>query len=231
MVRAQCSGCGKTVRGGADWSGRSGHCPKCGAVIIFPDLNSEFDRAEIVARSSGGKLKAKIQEVLEFPNLGNLKFVVIIAATGISLWVWSHLIVLLAYGWFAYHGFGLRVHHLSKRGVYLNNGDELGFFWHAVFMFGFLGLWYLLLEGADVLVGRVSHKFFAWSFILLAGIATWSSLLYTDRYEARELRVMFNRGSLRSFVLALLAIAIVAGLTYWRIRRSEDRTARVLGES
>jgi hypothetical protein len=227
MLRVQCAGCGKTVRGGADWSGRSGHCPKCGAVIIFPDLRSEFDRAEVAARASGQTLRSKISEALEFPNLGKLKFVVVVAATGVSLWAWCYLIVVLAYGRLAYNMAGLRVQHLSRRGVLLNNGEELNYFWHAIFMLGFLGLWYLLVEGADALVGRVRQKLLAWSLIVLAGVVAWSSLLYIDRFEARELRITFHRWPIRSFLSGLLAVAAVAALTYWRTRRSrEDRLRR-----
>lgn len=34
-IRATCSGCGKTVKGGDDWAGRSAKCPGCGASITF----------------------------------------------------------------------------------------------------------------------------------------------------------------------------------------------------
>ncbi len=147
MLRVECPGCGKKVRGGDDWSGRSGNCPKCGAVILFPHLDSEFDRAEIAARESGQSFASKVADVLEFPNLGKLKFIVVIGATGVSLWVWSYVIVILAYGRIAYNFFGLRISQLTRHGIYLNNGDELNWFWNMIFMLGYLGLWFLLVEG------------------------------------------------------------------------------------
>jgi hypothetical protein len=145
VIRVECSGCGKRVRGGDDWSGRSGHCPKCGAVILFPDLNAEFDRAEIAARESAKSLGARISKLIQYPNLGKLKFVAIVSALGISLWVWNYLIVVLAYGRSGYHRVGLRVVPGSGDGIHINNGDELNVFWHAIYTAGFLGLWYLLM--------------------------------------------------------------------------------------
>jgi hypothetical protein len=34
-IRATCSNCGKTTKGGDDWAGKSAKCPACGAVIHF----------------------------------------------------------------------------------------------------------------------------------------------------------------------------------------------------
>jgi hypothetical protein len=222
MLRVECSGCGKKVRGGDDWSGRSGNCPKCGTIIFFPHLDSEFDRAEIALRESGRSLASKVAEALEFPNLGRLKFIVVIGATGVSLWTWSYLIIVLAYGRIAYNMFGLRISRLTKHGIYLNNGDELNFFWNTIFMLGFFGLWYLLLEGANELVGRVKQKLLAWSFILLASGVTWYRVLHQDAYEARHIGLVTNDRFIRSYFSALTAIAIVAALTYWRAKRSRE---------
>src|SRR5687768_12828792 len=41
-VRALCSDCGRTVRGGDDWAGKSGKCPSCGGTIAFPSSPSNF---------------------------------------------------------------------------------------------------------------------------------------------------------------------------------------------
>ena len=34
-IRATCSGCGKVIKAGDDWDGRTGNCPGCGAIVSF----------------------------------------------------------------------------------------------------------------------------------------------------------------------------------------------------
>ena len=40
MIRATCSVCGKTTKGGDDWAGRTAQCPSCQAPIYFPPTPS-----------------------------------------------------------------------------------------------------------------------------------------------------------------------------------------------
>jgi hypothetical protein len=224
MLTVECPKCGKTLRGGDEWSGRSGKCPKCGAIVIFPDLASDFDRAEIAERETGVSFRSKVAQVFEFPNLGRLKFIVVVAATGVSLWVWYYLIIVLAYGRPAYNAFHLRVYQATKHGIYLNNGDQLNFFWNAIFMLGFLGLWYVLVQVCDEMVGRSKQKLLPWSLILLAGGLTWYSILHIDEYESAKSHLGTSNYLIRNYTSALFAIALVGALTYWRMKRSQDRT-------
>ena len=100
------------------------------------------------------------------------------AMCGVSAWIWVRLIIVLAYGITAYR-FGLRVESGGKTaGIVLNNGDRLNFFWYSVFAAGFLASWILLVNGANYLVARSRRKGWAISWIVLAGLAAWASLMW-----------------------------------------------------
>ena len=35
-IRVKCSGCGKTIKGGDDWAGKTANCPHCSTIVKFP---------------------------------------------------------------------------------------------------------------------------------------------------------------------------------------------------
>lgn len=225
MLRVVCSSCGGKVRGGDDWSGRSGSCPKCGAVIIFPQLESEFDRAAIAAEQAPASFGKKIADVVEFPNLGKLKTVAVIAAAGFSLWIWSNAIVWLAFGKYAYFYGGLRVIHLSRGSIDLNDGAHLDLFWATIFYSGYFGLWYLLMDGADEAIGRTDQKLLVWCLILIAGFAGWYKVITAQFTLAQQTRRVGYYPTSHASATSVLALIPVAALVIWRGKRSMQRRA------
>lgn len=63
-IRATCSGCGKTVKGGDDWAGRSAKCPGCGGAIRFANPDPFDGFAEFAA---GEHLRSVSQELVGAP--------------------------------------------------------------------------------------------------------------------------------------------------------------------
>jgi hypothetical protein len=35
-IRVKCSGCGRTIKGGDDWAGKTANCPHCSTIVEFP---------------------------------------------------------------------------------------------------------------------------------------------------------------------------------------------------
>jgi hypothetical protein len=171
MLRAKCIWCGKNVRGGDDWAGRSGHCPNCNAEIIFPRIGPGPTEPEpekpLQLIDDAGLWKASGPEA-----------VYAAAMCGVSAWILVRLIVVLAYGTRAYW-FGLRVESAGKMaGIALNNGEQLNFFWYSVFVPGFLASWILLVNGVNYLAARPRQKGLANFLIGFIGVMAWSSLMW-----------------------------------------------------
>jgi hypothetical protein len=208
MLRTKCIWCGKTVKGGDDWSGRSGRCPNCDAEIFFPKIGPTTGPETVTS---------KMKSVVEYPNLGAWATLAVVAATGVSLWIWVRLIIFFAYGTRPYFWTGLRVTTLSKtRGIKLNNGDELNIFWLSLFMTGFITLWFLLMRGADYIAGRFEPRRGVLFLIFLASSVTWYSLLYQIVVPPRQLRISFYPSPGWQVIRISFAVLLVGGLVMWR---------------
>src|SRR4051812_45472374 len=101
MLRTKCIWCGKNVRGGDDWAGRSGHCPNCNAEIIFPQIGPPPTEPE------PAKPLQLIDEAALWKASGP-EAIYAAAMCGVSAWIWVRLIIVLAFGFKAYWH-GLRV--------------------------------------------------------------------------------------------------------------------------
>jgi DNA-directed RNA polymerase subunit RPC12/RpoP len=209
MLRTKCIWCGKRVRGGDDWAGRSGHCPNCDAEIFFPRLGPGPTAPE----------PAKPLQLIDEEGLWNSSgaaAVYVAAMCGISAWVWIRLIIILAYGIKAYW-YGLRVESAGKMaGIVLNNGAQLNFFWYSIFASGFLASWLLLANGANYLVVRSRQTGLANFLIGLIGFSAWASLIWQMFQPTRRLPIgSFSSPGWQVFRIAI-AIVLMAGLTTWR---------------
>jgi DNA-directed RNA polymerase subunit RPC12/RpoP len=140
MIRVECGNCGRKIRGGDDWSGRSGNCPKCGAVILFPRIEAEFEQAIQVraAAQQAPDVNADFFSVAkqwEFPNLRDAAIVAVAAVTGASIWIWMKLIVFLNFGMQSYFMARLRVVSANPwSGIAYNNGERLSVFYFSGLM-------------------------------------------------------------------------------------------------
>jgi hypothetical protein len=222
MLRTKCIWCGKTVRGGDDWAGRTGKCPHCDAEIIFPRLDGPPTEPA----------PAKPFEFIDPHNYFNSNgwaAVALIGVCGISAWTWVRLIIFLAYGFWPYR-MGLRVAGMSKvYGVALNNGDQLDFYWFLIFVSGFLTTWMLLIRGANYLVEHHRPRVAAIALIVLAGVATWISLIWQAMPARYRFTFHFPAGSARQGFFSLLVVFAVGGMVMWRDWKTWRETADVVG--
>jgi hypothetical protein len=197
-------------------------------VIFFPAIGEDFPSPEALA-AADRKVETgplRLLKFVKYPNLGWMSLVAVVAVAITSMWIWCQLIVILAYGNYAYFSYGLRVVRVSKvSGFDLSNGQHLGGFWRAVFMSGYLGLWAVLMKAADEVVGRASSKAIVWSLILFAGGAAGYSLFDQMAHTIRRNGQVPEAGLERPFLL-LFIVAVVAALTYWRVTKSPEAIAK-----
>jgi DNA-directed RNA polymerase subunit RPC12/RpoP len=209
MLRTKCIWCGKTVRGGDDWGGRSGHCPNCGAEIFFPRIGPGPTAPQ----------PSKPLQLIDEKNIWNVSgptAFVAAAMCGASAWIWVRLIILLAYGFGPYWR-GLRVESAGKlAGIVLNNGERLNFFWYSVFAAGFLALWMLLLNGANCVVDRSRTKGRTVALVVLVGLASWLSLIWQVTQPTKRLPIGSYSSPGWQIIRIAFAIVLMAGLTNWR---------------
>ena len=209
MLRTKCIWCGKTVRGGNDWAGRSGKCPNCQAEIIFPRIGPPATEPQ----------PATPNPLIDPENLWNSTdwgSVACVAVIGIAAWIWGRLIIFLAYGYQAYR-MGLYVTVFGKEyGVSLNNGERLNFFWTLVYVSGFVTTLFLLIRGANFLVQRTRPHSWALGLIFLAGGATWGSLLWQAIPGRYPFPFHFGAGSTRQAFFTLLVVFVTGGMVAWR---------------
>jgi DNA-directed RNA polymerase subunit RPC12/RpoP len=209
MLRTKCIWCGKNVRGGDDWAGRSGKCPNCGAEIIFPQIGPLRTEPE----------PAKPLQLIDEEALWKAsgpEAIYAAAMCGVSAWIWVRLIIVLAFGIRAYW-LGLRVESGGKiSGIVLNNGSQLNFFWYAVFATGFLASWMLLVNGANYLVAWSKQKGWANFLIYLAGVAAWGSLMWQLLQPTRRRLIGGNSSPGWQLIRIAFAVLLMAGLTTWR---------------
>ncbi len=228
MLRVQCSNCGRIVRGGDDWSGRSGNCPKCGAVIFFPAIGEDFPSPEALA-AVDPKAETGPQRLLKYvkyPSLGWMSLLVGVAAAFVSMWIWCQLIVILAFGRYAYFTYGLRIVYLDRHsGVDLSNGQHLGAFWTWAFMTACSGSVVVLMKAADIVVGKASSKALVWLLIVFAGGASAYSLVDQMANTLRRKGPTHETWLERPYLLIFVAIVVLA-LTYWRLNNSPEAIAK-----
>jgi hypothetical protein len=214
MLRTTCIWCGKTVRGGDDWAGRSGKCPNCGAEIIFP-------------RMGPPPTEPAPAKPFTFINPDNYWLatdwgaVGLAALCGVAAWIWVRLIIFLAYGLQAYR-MGLRIAVFGRLpGVTLNNGDYLSFFWATLFVSGFITTWAFLIRAANHLVGRTWPRGQAIALVLLVGLLAWISLL-AQAMPPHPFPIHFGESPARQAFAYLIAIFAAAGIVVWRDLKSGE---------
>jgi DNA-directed RNA polymerase subunit RPC12/RpoP len=209
MLRTKCIWCGKTVRGGDDWAGRSGKCPNCQAEIIFPRIGPPPTEPEPVASTP----------LIDLENWWNTEGwggAAIMAIIGVAAWVWGRLIIFFAYGYQAYWA-GLYVTVFGKEfGVALNNGQRLNFFWTLVYVSGFATTLFLLIRVANYLVLQTRPRSRALTLIFLAGVAAWGSMLWQATSQNYLRYSHFNAGSTRQAFFTLVVVLVTGGMVAWR---------------
>jgi len=209
MLRTKCIWCGKSVRGGNDWAGRSGKCPNCQAEIIFPRIGPPTTEPP----------PATPYQLID-PEIWwsstDLGGAACLAVIGVAAWIWGRLIIFLAYGYQAYR-VGLYVTVFGKQyGVALNNGDRLNFFWTLVYVSGFVTTLFLLIRGANFLVLRTRPRSRALALIFLAGVATWGSMLWQATFGSYRSYPHFFAGSTRQAFFTLVVMLVTGGIVAWR---------------
>jgi hypothetical protein len=218
MLRVQCSNCGRVVRGCDDWSGRSGNCPKCGAVIFFPTVGEDFPSPEALAALEP-KTKSVAARVVSFLNPENAwtstgwGAVVSAALLAITAWIWFWLVIELNFGGGVYHA-GLRVVPAVRgRGVALNNGESLGIIWSVLFPTGFVVTWVVLMQGANYLVMRARSKAAIIAPIVLAGVFAFYEFVVSldpKPYKMGHFEVPIARQAVGGLLGALLIGGLLA---------------------
>jgi hypothetical protein len=202
------------VRGGDDWSGRSGKCPNCGAEIFFPRVGPE------PARPKRDKPVAFIDPD-KYLNVSGWSAIAIVAIGGLAAWFWLQLIVILAFG-IAPYRLGLRVSILGKLpGLSLNNGQELGMLWYIVGISGFTWTFAGLVRGANYLVERHRPRGMAIAAVVLLGVPAWIDLIRHAIAELHPLRAHFAESASGRALVSLVVIFIAGGTVLWRDLKAE----------
>jgi hypothetical protein len=215
MLRTKCIWCGKTVRGGDDWAGRSGKCPNCDAEIIFPRISPPPTEPE------PARYFKFIDPDSYWKNTG-WAAVAVIAVAGVSGWIWSQLIVLFAYG-FEPYSLGLRATVFGKLyGLTLNNGQAMGALWFMVFASGAIWTWYLLVRWANYLVARHYPKSQAIAAVVLMGVLAWIGLVYQAMPRLHPFPIRYGESSTRQALLLLLVVFIAAAGVVWHDMKSHS---------
>jgi|SRR4051794_10405932 hypothetical protein len=220
MLRTKCIWCNKRVRGGDDWSGRSGKCPNCGAEIIFPRIGPGPTEPE--PAKPYVFINPKYYWLAEGSGAAGL-----VALCGLAAWIWVRLIILLAFGFHAYQ-VGLRM-ALPGRvpGVTLNNGDCLSFFWATLFVSGFITTWSLSIRAANYFVWRSRPRSRGIALLLILGLLAWISLFIQATPAAYPFRLHFGESSLGRALVYFVAIFSAAAIAVWRDMKGGEKADEI----
>jgi DNA-directed RNA polymerase subunit RPC12/RpoP len=214
MLRTKCIWCGKTVRGGDDWAGRSGKCPNCGAEIIFPQIGPL--PTEPAPATPYVFIDPKNYWLAEDWGAAG-----VVALCGVAAWIWMQLIVLLAFGFHAYK-LGLRLTMAGRvPGVTLNSGQCLSFFWATLFVWGFITTWAFLIRSANYFVWQSRPRSRAIALVLLLGLWAWISLFAQAMAAQYRFAFRFPESPVGQAIVYFVAICSAAGIVLWRDFKGE----------